>query len=184
MKPIRIDKGIILYYGSRAGTVSGGCAMVDPIFKQEELQSFLEKQEDIQEIKWTNGMFERLMNLPEKKGELQPLKNCRVWQLKPDVDIGMKFIGYEDTLRLFGPLDPANYMPVYDGAVETNDVEELYGIFNNCFPPGYTGHSLSVSDLLELYDDSGSTFFFIDSFIIRKVELKQKAPTMAVNQSM
>lgn len=184
MKHIRIEDGIIIYYGSRAGIASEGCAVVDPIFKKDDLEAFLKEQQDIEEIKWIHGMFERLMNIPEKKGELQPLKNCRVWQLKPDVDIGMKFIGYEDTLRHFGPLDLANYMPVYDGAVETNDIEELYEIFNCRHPPGYAGHSLSVSDLLELYDESGSTFFFVDSFVIRKVEMKPENPTMAVNQSM
>ena len=38
---------------------------------------------------------------------------------------------------------------VYDGAVETNDLEALYTTFNTEWPEGYTGHSLSMSDVLE-----------------------------------
>lgn len=103
---------------------------------------------------------------------LSIIKDCRVWQLKPDVDIRMKFIGYDELCREFGPPDPDNYRQVYDGAVETNDLEALYTKFNTDHPVGYEGHSLSMSDVLELYDESGSTFHYVDRFGFQQVDFE------------
>ena len=43
MKPIRIESGIIVYYGNRVGRVSDGRAVVDPMFEGPELIDFLTK---------------------------------------------------------------------------------------------------------------------------------------------
>lgn len=96
----------------------------------------------------------------------------------------MKFIGYEELCHLFGSPDLANYEKVYEGAVKTNDLEELYELFNIQHPEDYTGHSLSMSDILELYDDSGSTFHYVDWVGFREVELEPVDPNMAYTQSM
>lgn len=172
MNPVRIENGIILFYGNRAGRVEDGCAVADPMFKGQELCSFLGKQGNIREIKWVDGMFDRLMAARQSGGETQDLKNVRVWQLKPDVDIYMKFIRYEEMCRRFGPPDRENYQMVYDGAAETNDLEALYMKFGNdgcALPLGYKGHTLSMSDVLELYDSSGSSFYYVDCIGFREV---------------
>ncbi len=36
--------------------------------------------------------------------------------------------------------------------------------FNMARPPDFQGHSLSISDVIELYDDSGSDFYYVDKF--------------------
>lgn len=182
MNPIRIENGIIIYYGNRAGRVEDGCAVVDPMFKGQELDRFLERQRHIREVKWMDGMFDRLMAAPQEGGTAQTLKNVRVWQLKPDVDVRMKFIGYDELCGRFGPPDQTNYQMVYDGAAETNDLEELYAKFNMDHPPGYRGHSLSMSDVLELYDETGSTFHYVDRFGFKEVDFA--APQQAMAQTM
>lgn len=184
MKPIRIENGIIVYYGNRVGRVTDGRASVAPMFEGPELNAFLEKQRNIREIKWTDGMFDRLTSGPRDTRDIQVLKNCCVWQLNPDVDIRMKFISYDELCREFGPPDPANYRQVYDGAVETNDLEALYTKFNMDHPPGYEGHSLSMSDVLELYDESGSTFHYVDRFGFKQVDFEAPGQSMALNQTM
>lgn len=93
MKSIRIENGIIVYYGNLVGCINNGRVVVDPMFEGPELNAFLEKQCNIREIKWLEGMFDRLTSGPRENREIQILKNCRVWQLKPNVDIRMKFIG-------------------------------------------------------------------------------------------
>lgn len=178
MKAIHIENGIIVYYGNRVGRVSDGCAVVDPMFQGPELSDFLKKQRSIREIKWTDGMFDRLLGGPGENSEIPVLKNCRIWQLKPEVDIRMKFIGYEEVCRDFGLPDPANYEVVYDGAVETNDLEALYARFNIDHPSGYSGHSLSISDVLELYDEKGSTFHYVDRFGFQQVDFKPPGQIM------
>lgn len=48
MKQIQIENGVIRYYGNRVGRVTEGCAVVDPMFQNEALESFLRKQRNIQ----------------------------------------------------------------------------------------------------------------------------------------
>ena len=117
MKTIYMEKGVIMYYGSRAGQIADGCAVVDPLFQGPELLDFLDKQKHIREVKWMDGIYDRLMNAPKETGFQQAaLKNVRIWQLKPDVDIQMKFIPFEELSHRFGPPDLSNYEAVYDGA--------------------------------------------------------------------
>ena len=44
MKPIRIENGIVIYYGNLAGRIRNGQAVVDPMFQVPELKEFLENQ--------------------------------------------------------------------------------------------------------------------------------------------
>jgi hypothetical protein len=57
---------------------------------------------------------------------------------------------------------------VYDGEVETNDLEELFANSTLKHPPGYEGHSLSCRTWVELYDDSGSSFTMSTASDLRK----------------
>lgn len=172
MSAIQIKNNRILYYGNSAGYVEKGKAIVDPLFQNEELRSYLTEKKGL-ELEWRNGTYERLaVGKLDAEGNAQLLKKCRVWQLKPDVDIMMKFIGYDELLERFGEPDPDNYRMVYDGEVDTNNLEALYAKFNLDHPPGYEGHSLSMSDVIELYDTSGSIFHYVDRFGFKEVSFQ------------
>jgi hypothetical protein len=172
MNGIQIRNNRILYYGNTAGYIEKGKAIVDPLFQNEELRSFLTERKGL-ELEWRNGIFARLAEGKlDREGNLQVLKKCRVHQLKPNVDVMMKFIGYDELLERFGEPDPDNYRVVYDGEVETNNLEELFAKFNLEHPPGYEGHSLSMSDVVELYDDSGSSFHYVDRFGFREISFQ------------
>ena len=67
MKTIYMENGVIMYYGSRVGQIADGCAVVDPLFQGPELQDFLDKQKHIREVKWMDGIYDRLMNAPKEK---------------------------------------------------------------------------------------------------------------------
>lgn len=69
----------------------------------------------------------------------------------------------------------SDYQTVYDGEVETNNLEALYTKFNTAHPPGYAGHSLSMSDVLELYDENGSNFHYCDRFGFEKISFAPPA---------
>lgn len=115
MKPIQIQNGVIVYYGNRVGMIQDGKAVVDPMFERKELKEFLECQYSIQNVKWKSGIFDRLMSQPMLSCEQAAMKHVRVWQLKPDVDICMKFICYEEMCKHFGPPCEDDYKIVYDG---------------------------------------------------------------------
>ena len=162
MKTISISSdGVIEYYGNRAGFVKNNTATVDEMFRKDDLESYLDAQKDLKVV-WKSGVYDMLV-----KGVIEEsvtLKMCRIYQLKPDVDMRMKFIGYDELeKRGFGKPDIKNYRVVYDGNIGTNDLEEIYTILNqDNKPEGFTGYSLSVSDIIELYDEDGSEFQYVD----------------------
>ena len=72
MKTIYMENGIIMYYGSRVGQIADGCAVVDPLFQGPELQDFLDKQKHIREVKWMDGIYDRL-DFPEVSRKMRRL---------------------------------------------------------------------------------------------------------------
>ena len=65
--------------------------------------------------------------------------------------------------------------------METNDLESIYAKFNVEHPEGFTGHSLSMSDVVELYDDAGSAFHYVDRFGFKEINFKPPAQTHAIH---
>lgn len=164
----------IQYYGNPAGYLRDGRAVADPIFQTDELSAFLAKRD--LEVEWREGVYDRLISGQENgfDPEAPSLKSCRIWQLRNETPIDLRFIDYDTLLQRFGEPDPANYAAVYDGQVETNDLEEIYAKFNiGETPPGYTGHSMSMSDVVELYDYSGSEFHYCDRMGFRQITFNQ-----------
>ena len=169
MKGIEIRNGCLYYYGNPAGYIEGDCLVLDSMFRSDELKSWIDKRGLTS--RWIGGVYDRLAGSgPVQPGELPvPLKSCRIWQLKPDVDVMMKFISYAEMAEKFGEPDRENYDLVYDGQIETNDLEDIWTKFNARLPPGYTGYSLSMSDVIELYDHNGSEFHYVDRFGFKQI---------------
>ena len=191
MKQIQIENGVIRYYGNRVGRVTEGCAVVDPMFQNEALESFLRKQRNIQKIQWQDGIYDRLANSQQDMESAKGLKDVRIWQLRGDVDVHMKFLALFQMEQQYGSPKPDFYIKVYEGASDTNDLEELYDKFRY-HPPsgytgdnqtlsvsaasvtsGYTGHGLSISDVLELYDETGSSFFYVDRYDFKRIDFTE-----------
>ncbi|KTE90706.1 YodL domain-containing protein [Desulfitobacterium hafniense] len=184
MPGITLKNGLISYYGNPAGYTEKEKAVVDSIFQNDELSTWLKNRSLTPQ--WTDGVMERLL-AGEHPGCIEtaaPLKNVRIWQLKPDVDIHMKFIPYEEMVRQFGNPSPEHYRIAYDGQLNTNDLETIYARCNVNHPPGYDGHSLSMSDIVELYDDSGSEFHYCDRFGFQKISFGEPEQTQTMGMSM
>ena len=178
MPGITLQNGLIGYYGNPAGYMKKETAVVDSIFQSGELSGWLKARALTPQ--WTDGVMERLLagKQPDSTEPTALLKNVRIWQLKPDVDVRMKFIPYEDLTRRFGEPDPGDYRVAYDGQLNTNDLEAIYTRCNENPPPGYNGHLLSMSDVVELYDSSGSAFHYCDRGGFREIsfEFQTQAP--------
>ena len=177
MRGVQILNGRIMYFGNPAGYIIRNTAVVDPIFRGEALEAYLGKQGGIEQVTWKGGVYDRLMNgLAETPGA-EPLKSVRIWQLKPEVNIYMKFSPYESLVKRFGEPEPQNYRKVYDGEIETNDLELIYEKFDSDIQvPGYDGHSLSVSDVIELYSEEGSNFYYVDSIGFQPIAFGEEGP--------
>ncbi len=184
MRGIQLKNSCIFYYGNPAGYVEDEKAVLDSIFKSEELENWINQRKLI--AKWTDGVFERLSkgggDINDK--EIAVLKNCRIWQLKTDVSPGRKFIGYEELRKNFGELDRDNYKIVYDGEIETNDLEEIYTKFNLDHPQEFKGHSLSISDVVELYDGTSSEYYYVDRFGFKEIDFELEEPSQDMKMTI
>ena len=111
-------------------------------------------------VRWQPGVAKRLEQIEKER---PVTRRVRVWQLKPEADLNKKFIGYWELTDRFGGPSRSDYQMVFDGQLDTDHPEELYERFNaGTLPQGYRGHRLTISDLVEIYDESHSEFWYLD----------------------
>lgn len=176
MRGIEQRNGCVFYYGNPAGYIDHDTAVMDDAFQNTELERWLEQNRLA--ATWMDGVYERLAsgNIPDTQGEIAPiLKNCRIWQLRPNA------AAWKDIVCFGKPLpepDFDDYSVAYDGQVDTNDLEGIYDRFTEQSPSGFSGHPLSVSDLVELYDSGGRAFYFLDRTRFRQVDFPEQEQTM------
>ena len=110
--------------------------------------------------------FEHLLNSQRKE------RHFRIYQLelRNDRILPFAFQGIEKLHAAGYDQPPASeYRLIYDGyfmaPVEQTDAEVLervYSCFNDTLPQGYHGRSVSMSDVIELYDETGRRYFYCD----------------------
>ena len=96
----------------------------------------------------------------------------------------MAFSNLEHLERYQGTaeIDSAIYDEVFSGNVDCTDLEDVYRMFNVDRPEGYTGRSLSVSDVVQVTAGRNPTpgFYFCDSFGFEKVHFEpERVPKTA-----
>lgn len=185
MSKIYLDRDDrIICYGNPAGFVCGDDAVIDNLFHTEEMTAFLEKRQLT--AAWQNGIYDRLSaGAPVEEAVAESsghLKSVRIWQFKANADIGLRFISYDEVCKRFGSFDLAHYKAVWYGHLDTNDLESIYERFNIHKPADFTGHSLSISDVVELFDESGSEFYYCDrcGFTPLTITPTEQAPKMTM----
>lgn len=98
----------------------------------------------------------------------------RVYQINPDLDEHrMMFLSHDRLGRFQGSpeVDSKIYDKVYDKEVDCSNLEEVYVLLNINYPSDYRGRSLSVSDIVEVYEAEAvpQGFYFCDSVGFRQV---------------
>lgn len=184
MGGIEMKNNVLYYYGNPAGFYKDQKATADVMFKSQEFEIWL--AENGFDAKWEEGVFERLAKGKqlEPLDQGTPLKNVRIWQLKPESDFRLRFRPYEEALCEVGEISRENYNTVYDGPLETNDLESIYAKFNMDHPEDFKGHSLSISDVVELYDGNGSAFFYVDYIGFTAIEFNGDEPRQTLGMSL
>ena len=64
------------------------------------------------------------------------------------------------------------YDKVFEGAVEVDTLEGVYQMFNCDCPEDFQGHSLSVSDVVEIVNGENAGFYFCDSIGFQPVKFE------------
>lgn len=67
------------------------------------------------------------------------------------------------------------YAKVYCGDVEAYTLEEVFAIFNIAHPQGYTGRSMTQSDVVEICrENDESKFYFCDTYSFIPIAFDKK----------
>lgn len=178
MRGIEQRNGCVFYYGNHAGYIDRDVAVMDPMFQNDELERWLARNQ--LKAQWTDGVYERIAggNIPAYSDEtVLVMKNCRIWQLKPGAAAWKDIVSFGKSLP---EPDLADYAVVYDGQLDTNDLEEIYDRFSERKPSGFSGRPMSVSDLVEFYDSGGSTFYYLDRVCFRQMEFTKQIQSMEI----
>ena len=99
-----------------------------------------------------------------------PQMGIRVFQVNESLDKDKLAFRSYDTAMKHGGVDPEIYRQVYGGIVNCSDVESTFALCNTNCPPGYFGHSMSVSDVVEVCDGAQKGFYFCDSIGFKKID--------------
>lgn len=94
----------------------------------------------------------------------------RVFQINGEKDKNnLMFRSFNDAQKNDG-VDPHIYRQVYGGIVNCSDIEGVFAMCNTDPPPGYFGHSMSVSDVVEICDGEHRGFYYCDSIGFEKID--------------
>ena len=169
MRSVEMKNRCLLYYGNPVGYRTEQGVVADSMFRREELEDWLARKGLA--VRWEDGIYDRLSSGGyQKAADNGPaLKSCRIWQLGPSAPAAMRFIGLDRMSGEYGGPDLTRYQAVFDGTVSTNSLDGIWEAF--CRRSlGSDGQPLAISDLVELYDDSGSEFYYVDRYRPRPTE--------------
>jgi len=79
----------------------------------------------------------------------------------------------KDLRQLGASIQPENYKEVFDGEVDCKTLENVYELFNLNHPPTHRGHSLSVSDIIHITENTDNYLhgcFFCDSIGFESID--------------
>jgi hypothetical protein len=90
----------------------------------------------------------------------------KIYQINSDRDIDrVKFMGLQEMQQMQrshkkSPLvNPAIYDEVFSGEVDCDTLEGVFTLFNTEHPPTHRGHSLSMSDIVQITENSDNYLF-------------------------
>lgn len=97
----------------------------------------------------------------------------QIYQINMERDTNkVAFRDYSSLEELQGSstIEPQIYDKVFEGEVDCETLEDVFQKFNLNHPEGYTGRSLSVSDVVEVINDASSAFYYCDSVGFKTVD--------------
>ena len=112
-------------------------------------------------------MAERMKELATEKSAEQDTDRYTIYQIREGSPAGVfEFMGMDYIRQKGMEIRPEDYQEVYVGAlVPGTTLEDLYIQFNGPkMPEDFTGHSLSVSDIVVVHKDGEDHAYYVDRF--------------------
>lgn len=99
------------------------------------------------------------------KSGFKPIMRVKVYQIQTERDKNnVKFRNYEETER-HGGVNSSAYQCVFAGDIRARNLDDVYHYLNQGMKPTtYQGHSLSVSDVVEVIGDIPEVYGYIDYY--------------------
>lgn len=148
-------------YPDKLGGKVFGRFLADGENAQFRRSDFLGAADTEQLPQWAQKRLEQLSS---------PKMRIRVFQIDDSKDADkLKFMSHENVMKSAG-VDSNIYHQVYGGVVNCSDLEGVFTLCNTSFPAGYYGHSLSVSDVVEICDGADKGFYYCDPVGFQKID--------------
>lgn len=108
----------------------------------------------------------------------QPEDRYTIYQVKREDFLDFGFLGYDEISKYRRQFSSEHYREVYSGKlIPGTALDDLFREFNVNRPADFTGHSLSVSDVVVLHRDGKDTAYYCDMAGWREVpEFLSEAP--------
>ena len=97
----------------------------------------------------------------------KPSMKIRVFQLREASPL--TFMNFDETSKRGGVKDK-DYRQIYGGTVFGENLEDVFRICNTELPYGYHGHSLSVSDVVQVCEGENKGFYYVDPIGWQKLD--------------
>lgn len=96
------------------------------------------------------------------------LMTYTIYQVRQDRIRKYGFMGYRENIEVNGKVKLINYKMVFKGQIEAPDADNALNLLwirlNTNLPAGYTGRSMSLSDIVKLEIGGVQQYFYCDSF--------------------
>jgi len=97
--------------------------------------------------------------------------NIRIYQIDSVKDSKkIKFESLDSTIKYAEKVDPKIYSQVFGGKVDCETLEEVFAKFNDSEVLGFSGHSMSVSDVVEILDGEKKGTYFCNPIGFKEID--------------
>lgn len=174
MQNAKIIHNLIVYSGNHVGFVSNGRATVDVMFQSQEMEQWLQGKG--LEVLWKADVFARLVESDghfgseNKKG----IKTVRVWRLNKQFPQEGRFSFLADFRKNYGEPKESQYECIFQEEMGTENLEIIYDHLSQekSELAASFSYPLSVSDVIELFDNEEKQFFYVDRYDFVEIDFK------------
>lgn len=152
------------------------CSNAHGLITDVEKRVHLQEQEKVVEtVANDKGVAEAQMEKADISGKEASLlyghdNYFGIYQLKDTEAVGYHFMNYEFLQSKGMKVSKENYELVYQDVLGNQTLDDIFERFNMDRPDDFTGHSLSVSDIVVVRKDDETKAHFVDSIGYEEIE--------------
>lgn len=161
---LKVCNNLISYSGNNIGFVSNGTCTLDVMFQNQEIQTYFETKR--LRVVWKPDIFTRLL---DSAGQFagdggKIARTVRIWRMKNDFPTEAKFLFLDDLRNRFGEPKISDFEAIYQEEMGTENLDLIFKVLSEKDLYEDLAYPLSISDVIELYDQECHVFYYIDRY--------------------